>query len=106
MPKVTFISFDGSKSEVQAKAGYSVMDAAVVNGVDGIDADCGGACACATCHVYIDDKWTAIVGEAEELETEMLDVAENVQANSRLSCQIKLTEDMDGLIVHTPESQY
>ena len=82
------------------------MEAAVVNDVEGIDADCGGACACATCHVYIDQDWTAIVGPAEELEAEMLDVAEEVKENSRLSCQIKITEELDGLIVRTPESQY
>jgi len=106
MPKVTFIDFEGNSSEINAKAGDSLMDAAVINDVPGIDADCGGACACATCHVYIDSDWVSVVGRAEELEVEMLDVAEEVQENSRLSCQVKVTEQMDGLVVRTPESQF
>jgi len=103
MPKITFISFDGNRSEVDAKVGYSLMEAAVINDVEGIDADCGGACACATCHVYLDLER---VGSAGELELEMLEVAEEVKPNSRLSCQVKITEEMDGLEVHTPESQF
>ena len=106
MPKITFIDFDGNQADIDAKTGDSLMDIAVVNDVSGIDADCGGACACATCHVYIDPQWQQIVGPAEELEAEMLDVAEEVKDNSRLSCQVKITEQMDGLIVRTPESQY
>ena len=106
MPNVTFIDFEGNSSEINAKAGDSLMDAAVVNDVSGIDADCGGACACATCHVYIDADWVTVVGQAEELELEMLDVAEEVKDNSRLSCQVKVTEQMDGMIVRTPESQF
>ena len=106
MPQVTFIDFEGNSTEISAKAGDSLMDAAVVNDVPGVDADCGGACACATCHVYIDKGWVAVVGKAQEIEAEMLDVAEEVQENSRLSCQISVTEDMDGLVVRTPESQY
>jgi len=106
MPKVTFIDFEENQTDVEVQVGYSLMEAAVVNDVEGIDADCGGACACATCHVYVDQDWTAIVGPAEELEAEMLDVAEEVKENSRLSCQIKITEELDGLIVRTPESQY
>ena len=106
MPKVTFIDFEENQTDVEVQVGYSLMEAAVVNDVEGIDADCDGACACATCHVYIDQDWTAIVGPAEELEAEMLDLAEEVKENSRLSCQIKITEELDGLIVRTPESQY
>ena len=106
MPKVTFIDFEENQTDVEVQVGYSLMEAAVVNDVEGIDADCGGACACATCHVYIDQDWMAIVGPAEELEAEMLDVAEEVKENSRLSCQIKITEELDGLIIRTPESQY
>ena len=106
MPKVTFIDFEDNQTDVEVQVGYSLMEAAVVNDVEGIDADCGGACACATCHVYIDENWTATVGPAEELEAEMLDVAEEVKENSRLSCQIKITEELDGLVVRTPESQY
>ena len=106
MPKVTFIDFEGNSSEINAKTGDSLMDAAVINDVAGIDADCGGACACATCHVYVDAEWVSVVGQAGELEAEMLDVAEEVQENSRLSCQIKVTEQMNGLVVRTPESQF
>ena len=106
MPKVIFVDFEGNQSEVEANIGDSLMSAAVTNDVDGIDADCGGACACATCHVYIDSDWRAVVGEAGELEAEMLEVAEEVKDNSRLSCQVNITSDMDGLIVRTPESQF
>jgi len=106
MPKVTFIDFEGNSSEINAKTGDSLMDAAVINDVAGIDADCGGACACATCHVYVDADWISVVGQAGELEVEMLDVAEGVEDNSRLSCQVKVTEQMDGLVIRTPESQF
>ena len=106
MPKITFIDFQGNRSDVDAKLGYSLMEAAVINDVDGIDADCGGACACATCHVYIDQAWVEKTGTADELEAEMLEVAEGVKPNSRLSCQIKVTDQMDGMEVHMPESQY
>ena len=106
MPKVIFIDYQGSQQSVDAQVDQSLMEAAVDNDVAGIDADCGGACACATCHVYIDQDWLAKVGQPEEIETEMLSVAEDVQENSRLSCQVMLTEEMDGLIVTTPESQY
>jgi len=106
MPKITFIDFQGNRSDVDAKLGYSLMEAAVINDVDGIDADCGGACACATCHVYIDQAWVEKTGTADELEAEMLEVAEEVKPNSRLSCQIKVTDQMDGMEVHMPESQY
>ena len=82
------------------------MEAAVKNSIPGIDADCGGACACATCHVYVDEAFMPKVGQPEEMEQSMLDFAENVQSNSRLSCQISVTEDLDGLKVTTPESQH
>ena len=106
MPKVIFIDYEGSQQSVDAQVGQSLMEAAVDNDVAGIDADCGGACACATCHVYIDQDWVAKVGQPEDIEAEMLSVAEEVQENSRLSCQVMLTEEMDGIIVTTPESQY
>jgi len=106
MPKVIFIDYEGSQQSVDAQVGQSLMEAAVDNDVAGIDADCGGACACATCHVYIDQDWVAKVGQPEDIETEMLSVAEEVRENSRLSCQVMLTEEMDGIIVTTPESQY
>ena len=105
MTKILFIAHDGSEQTVDAKNGDSIMETAVSNSVIGIDADCGGACACATCHVYIDEKFTAITGAPNEMEQSMLDFAEDVQANSRLSCQITITDKMDGIIVRTPESQ-
>ena len=106
MPKLTFIDFEGTERSVDANVGDSVMESATSNDIPGIDADCGGACACATCHVYISEDWTEIVGKPEELEAEMLDVAEEVRDNSRLSCQVKITDEMHGLIVNTPESQF
>ena len=105
MPKVTFIEFDGTAHEVDAKVGQSLMRAAVDNGVPGIDADCGGACACATCHVYVDEEWTGVVGEPEPMEEDMLDFAYDVRPNSRLSCQIKVGDELDGLVVTVPERQ-
>jgi len=106
MPKITFIDYEGTERSVDANIGDSVMEAATSNDVPGIDADCGGACACATCHLYVDEAWVDIVGKPEDLEAEMLDVAEDVRDDSRLSCQIKVTEAMDGLVVVTPESQF
>ena len=106
MPKVIFIDFEGEQREVEASVGSSVMEAAVDNNVPGIDADCGGACACATCHVYIHQDWFEKVGAPGDLEAEMLDVAEEVKETSRLSCQISLTDELDGLVVETPESQF
>jgi 2Fe-2S ferredoxin len=106
MPKITYIDFEGTERTVEGKVGDSVMETATNNDLPGIDADCGGACACATCHVYVDDAWAALVGKPEELEAEMLDVADEVRETSRLSCQVKITEEMDGLVLHTPESQF
>ena len=106
MPKIIFIDFEGTERSVDANVGDSVMEAATTNDLPGIDADCGGACACATCHVYVHEDWTHIVGKPEELEAEMLDVAEEVKDNSRLSCQIMVTQEMDGLVIVTPESQF
>ena len=106
MPKITFVDFEGTERVIEGTIGDSLMEAATTNDVPGIDADCGGACACATCHVYVAQEWTSVVGKPEDLEAEMLDVAEDVKENSRLSCQVKLTQEMDGLIVTTPESQF
>ena len=106
MPKITFVDFEGAEKCVGANTGDTVMEAAISNDVSGIDADCGGACACATCHVYIDTQWQTVVGKPESLESEMLEVAEEVKANSRLACQVVVTEEMDGLRVQTPESQF
>ena len=106
MPKVTFIEKSGKEHVVDAPAGLTVMEAAVKNLVPGIDADCGGACACATCHVYVDEAWRAKTGEQNGMEQSMLDFANDVEANSRLSCQIKVTAELDGLVVRLPKSQH
>ena len=106
MPKITYIDNEGTERTVEAKNGESVMETAIKNSIPGIDADCGGACACATCHVYVDQSFMDKVGEQQEMEKSMLDFAENVQENSRLSCQITVSDDLDGLRVTTPESQH
>jgi len=106
MPKITFINFEGAQRSVEATNGDSVMEAATQNDVEGIDADCGGACACATCHVYVHQDWLNVVGKPGDLEAEMLDVADGVECNSRLACQISVSDEMDGLVVTTPESQF
>ena len=106
MPKITYIEANGTTHEVEAENGSTVMENAIRNDVPGIVAECGGACTCATCHVYVDDAFMDKVGESEEMEQSMLDFAENVQPNSRLSCQIQITDDLDGLKVTTPESQH
>ena len=106
MPKVTFIEHDGTRHEVDAVSGLSLMEAAVNNSVPGIDADCGGACACATCHVFINGEWGAKLEEKGDMETSMLDFAEGTKETSRLSCQIKLTDELDGIVAELPESQH
>ena len=106
MPKVKFIAFDGAETEVEAAEGLSLMQAAVNNGVAGIVAECGGACSCATCHVHIEPEWFDKLPAAADAEKEMLEFAVNPQPTSRLSCQIKLSADLDGLVARTPESQY
>lgn len=105
MPKVVYIDHAGTSREVEAKAGTSVMEAAVQNMIPGIDADCGGACACATCHVYVDAAWAGKLKAKDDMEESMLDFAEGVQENSRLCCQILLSDDLDGITVTTPEAQ-
>ncbi|HEY9216725.1 MAG TPA: 2Fe-2S iron-sulfur cluster-binding protein [Phenylobacterium sp.] len=106
MPQIIYRTHDGDERVLEIAPGQSVMEGAVKNAVPGIDADCGGACACATCHVYVDETWLAQLEPASEMERSMLDFAENVEANSRLSCQIKVRADLDGLKVQTPESQH
>ena len=105
MAKITFIDQNGNKRAVEAKAGQSIMEVAVANMIPGIDADCGGACACATCHVYVDDAWADKIKAKDDMEESMLDFAEEVREHSRLSCQILVTDEIDGIIVTTPESQ-
>ncbi len=106
MPKITYIENTGKEHVVEAPVGQTVMEAAVKHAVPGIDADCGGACACATCHVYVDPEWLAKTGEPSSMEQSMLDFANDVETNSRLSCQIKVSEALDGLIVRLPKSQH
>lgn len=106
MPHVTYISPDGTNTTLEARDGESVMEVAVKNGVRGIVAECGGACSCATCHVYVDPSFQDTVGEVNDLEDDMLDGAEAERLdNSRLSCQIKMRDDLDGLIVRIAPKQ-
>ena len=106
MTTINFILADGSHHAIAAENGDVVMRVAVRNKFSGILAECGGACSCATCHVHIDPSWYDKLPPKDELETELLDFAEGVDDTSRLSCQIKITPELDGLIVHVPESQY
>ncbi len=105
MPKITFVDSCGEERDVQAMVGQSVMEAALDHMIPEIDADCGGACACATCHVYVDEVWTDKTGRPDAMEQSMLDFAQNLKSTSRLSCQVKVSEALDGLRVITPESQ-
>ncbi|NBN63509.1 2Fe-2S iron-sulfur cluster-binding protein [Pannonibacter tanglangensis] len=105
MPHITFITTDGARHEVDAAEGATVMESAIKHMVPGIEAECGGACACATCHVYIDEAWAAKTGSPEPMEEDMLDFAYDVRPTSRLSCQIKISAALDGLVVHVPERQ-
>ena len=106
MAQIIFIEHDGTEHSVDAKLGSSLMLAAVSNGVPGIDADCGGSCSCATCHVFVRSEWQDRVGEMNLTEEAMLSLSPDKKENSRLSCQIQVTEELDGLIVETPEFQF
>jgi 2Fe-2S ferredoxin len=105
MIKITFIDAEGTARTVDAEEGATVMETAIRNGVPGIEAECGGACSCATCHVYVDEEWEAVTGQPQPMEEDMLDFAFDVRPNSRLSCQIRVRPEMDGLTVHTPTRQ-
>jgi len=105
MPRVTFIQADGDSSEVNATSGDSVMETAIDNDVYGIVAECGGACSCATCHVYIEDEWLGKLPQPDALEDGMLDCVIDRRPNSRLSCQIRISNEIDGIRVRIPESQ-
>jgi len=105
MPKITFIEHDGTRHEVEAEIGSTVMEAALKNDIGGIVAECGGGCTCATCLVHVDEKWSPIVGTPHPEEDQMLDAAFEVKPTSRLSCQIKVTDALDGLVVYTPSYQ-
>ncbi|MGD9783301.1 MAG: 2Fe-2S iron-sulfur cluster-binding protein [Hyphomicrobiaceae bacterium] len=106
MAKITFIQPDGSSQVVEAKSGQTVMEAAKLADVQGIEAECGGACACATCHVYVDPAWQDKTGKPAETEEDMLDFAFDVREESRLSCQIKVTDALDGLVLRVPAKQF
>ena len=105
MVEITYIDVDGTARTVEAEAGSTVMETAIRNGVPGIVAECGGACTCATCHVYVDEEWRAATGEPQPMEEDMLDFASDVRPNSRLSCQIRVKPELDGLVVRTPARQ-
>lgn len=106
MPLINYIDANGNQFEADVAVGSTVMQGAVDNMIDGILAECGGACACATCHCYIDEKWQQTVGAADGDESDLLQAAFEPKDNSRLSCQIEVTEAMEGLVVHLPSSQY
>jgi 2Fe-2S ferredoxin len=106
MPKITIITPDEEKHEVEVENGYSVMEAAINNNIDGIVAECGGACACATCHSYIDESWIDKMPAMDDMEDSMLDAAYDRRDNSRLTCQLEMKDEWDGLIVHVAENEY
>ncbi|MBV9153692.1 MAG: 2Fe-2S iron-sulfur cluster binding domain-containing protein [Alphaproteobacteria bacterium] len=105
MVKITYIDSEGTARTVEAEIGATVMETAIKNSIPGIEAECGGACACSTCHVYVEADWTAKTGEPSPMEEDMLDFAFDVRPTSRLSCQLKVREEFDGLVVRTPERQ-
>ena len=105
MPKITYKDKDGVSKTIEVENGLSVMEGAIQNDIPGIDDDCGGAMACATCHVYVEEKWLDKLPKAEEAEVDMIDMAHEPKKNSRLSCQITVTEELDGLTVTTQEKQ-
>ena len=105
MPKITYIDSSGNKKTIEVNKGLSVMEGAIQNNIPGIDADCGGGMACATCHVYVKDEWFNKLDKAEDGEQDMIDMAFEPKKNSRLSCQIIVSEELDGLVVTTPSKQ-
>lgn len=107
MPKVTYITHDGTVYQAQVEVGQSAMEGAVNRAVPGIDGDCGGNAACATCHVHVDPAWIERTGSpATDTETQMLSLTDGATANSRLACQIKITDALDGLVLHLPAAQH
>ena len=105
MPKITYIEEGGTSHTIEVANGLTVMEGAVQNNISGIDADCGGGCACATCHVYVDEKWFSKLSNREDAEKDMLDVAFEPNSFSRLSCQIIVSDELDGLVVKMPSKQ-
>ena len=105
MPKITYVTSDGTRKDVDVENGYSVMEGAVNNNIDGIVAECGGACACATCHAYVDEAWLNRLPAMDDMEDAMLDSAMERRPNSRLSCQIEVTAELDGLVVTVADNE-
>ncbi len=106
MPKVIYITPDETKHEVDVEAGYSIMEGAIDNNIDGIVAECGGACACATCHSYVDAAWTDKIPAMDDMEDSMLDAAFERKDNSRLTCQIEMSDRLDGIVIHVADNEY
>lgn len=106
MPKIIYIETNGTEHEVEVAVGTTIMEGAVNHLVPGIEGDCGGLCACGTCHVYVRQEWQALCGDADELEQGMLEFAFEVEPSSRLSCQIEVSDEMEGMRVHMPGRQY
>ena len=105
MPKITYIDKNGNSKTIEVEKGLTVMEGAIQNDIPGIDADCGGSMACSTCHVYVEEKWFDKLPKAEDAEVDMIDMAYEPKKNSRLSCQLIVTDELEGLIVTTPEKQ-
>lgn len=104
MPKITFVDINGGRHECEVASGISVMEGAIQNGIDGILAICGGSCACSTCHSYIDEAWMEAVGAPDDIEDSTLDLALDRKPNSRLTCQVEVTDAMDGMVVHVAQN--
>jgi 2Fe-2S ferredoxin len=105
MPKITYIDYQDNSKTIEVANGLTVMEGAIQNDISGIDADCGGSMACATCHVYVEEKWLDKIPKAEEAEVDMIDMAIEPKKNSRLSCQLIVSNELNGLIVTTPKKQ-
>ena len=105
MPKITYIDNEGNSKTIDVENGLSVMEGAIQNNIPGIDADCGGSMACATCHVYVEEKWLNVLPKPEEAEMDMIDMAFEPKKNSRLSCQLIVSDELNGLTVTTPSKQ-
>ena len=105
MPKITYKDNEGNSKTIEVENGLTVMEGAIQNDISGIDADCGGSMACATCHVYVEEKWFDKISKAEDAEVDMIDMAYEPKKNSRLSCQLIVSDELDGLILTTPAKQ-
>ena len=106
MPKVIYITSDKTRHEVEVETGYSIMEGAINNNIEGIVAECGGACACATCHSYVDAAWTDKIPVMDDMEDSMLDAAFERKDTSRLTCQIEMTDALDGIVIHVADNEY